>query len=424
MWPDRDEVGYSAMEQLATHLRSLKCTISLANPTTGPEDGSDAADCTTAEITQILQSSEQQHILPPKGAANPIPLQVPHSITQPEQIIESFVERGSVSILGGAGGTGKSLRTILEFLAVAANRPDIIGHHVIPGKTLLLPLEEGHHIFLGRLRAAMNHYKVKSKNLNAMIFPESYSARISLKNLDDMQEWLTDTLIEHNIDLLIIDPMAYATQLELNSNAEAADLLFMLRHIAINAKCGIRLVHHTRKMDRQAQDSFSIEDLRGARAIIDLSRSADLMRTIYDSDSMEPVIWLNKTPQESKRNNMLTPKPSAWNIISNNGWPILTPKNIPPQPSNNELLQHLKNTPPEQRRSSPQAKHWIGHAIAKAMHIDIGPRGNKKRSQSQSNNRSKVINKLNDLIASNTLKQSTITINRKQTNILSPTENN
>lgn len=149
LWPDRDDAGFKAMQDLAEHLfDDLGCDIWLADippsPTNKP-DGWDAADCKRGQAQEILDNAKQQ--TPDKKPAKtdktievvtadkikPVPV---------NWLIPGWLAADHITLLAGAPGMGKTTLALAVATAVSTGGKWGSGDRVNFGDTILFTGED------------------------------------------------------------------------------------------------------------------------------------------------------------------------------------------------------------------------------------------------------------------------------------------
>ena len=126
LWPDRDDAGFKAMQDLSEHLfDDLGCDIWLADippsPTNKP-DGWDAADCKRGQAQEILDNAKQQ--TPDKKPTKPVKTLelVTADKIKPvavDWLIPGWLPCGHITLLAGAPGMGKTTLALAVATAVS-----------------------------------------------------------------------------------------------------------------------------------------------------------------------------------------------------------------------------------------------------------------------------------------------------------------
>lgn len=220
------------------------------------------------------------------GAATPPLIPIPATLPPPFSIAPrpwlygDTLVGGHLSVLAAAGGSGKSALVTAEAVAMAAGRP-LLGPRVHrPLRVWLCNLEDPAMETARRIAATLSHYGLRPEDLaGRLFFSSGRDRRLTLGArgaghalLSPDRDALIGAMLQHAIDVLIIDPLVRAHQLDENSNTEMDWLASVFIEVAEATGAAVLLVHHLRK-----GAGAEAEGVRGARALIDAARSARLL---------------------------------------------------------------------------------------------------------------------------------------------------
>jgi len=189
-------------------------------------------------------------------------------------VFGTMVERGVVSLIAAAPGTGKTMLSIQVVCAVASGK-DWAGFSVpTHGLVVYLNAEDSGDEVARRFDAA----------IVAGLLDAEAAKRIFVVNRADHQRfmakasgeiivteyghWLRDAVAEIQPVLIVIDPMAMTHSLDENSNADMAALTGYFASLATFGNAGVLVVHHAGK-DGKA----GLGAARGASSIVASVRS-------------------------------------------------------------------------------------------------------------------------------------------------------
>ncbi|MCT2557370.1 AAA family ATPase [Tsuneonella sp. YG55] len=189
--------------------------------------------------------------------------------------------RGFVSALIADGGVGKTAWSVLQGLSCATGRA-LSGEHVFERcRVLLLSLEDDREELRRRVRAAMIAHDVKPEEVDGWLFlsaPEGKAGKLVNAALRGngrvktgaMLDELKAAITGRNIDLLIIDPLVKAHDVEENDNSAMDIVISTASELAISQNIAVCLLHHTSK---GAADPGNADRGRGASAVKNGARS-------------------------------------------------------------------------------------------------------------------------------------------------------
>jgi len=194
--------------------------------------------------------------------------------------------RKFVSATISTGGVGKSSLVIAEALAMVASKP-LLG--VQPEQKLRVwywngedPADE----LQRRFAAGAMHYMLMPEDIGDQPYVDSgrtmpiviaegtqSGASIAVPVINEV----IATLLHNKTDVLIIDPFVSCHRVPENDNSGIDRVAKSWSQIADAANCSIMLVHHSRKT---YGNEMTVEDGRGASALIAAARTARVLNTI------------------------------------------------------------------------------------------------------------------------------------------------
>ncbi len=195
-----------------------------------------------------------------------------------EDLIKDILEKGTVSMIYGPAGTGKTFNALHIAYCVAHGVP-WFGHEAAKGKVWYINTEGGRGL-KPRIAAWRKEYKRgKSSNIEFITWPVHLKEH-SRELLDTVEE------ADEKPDLLVVDNYSMcATGTNQNDQMEVTRTLMVLHEIAQNYGCHCLLVHHsnwTRKVNGSAAFRNHVDTM------LDLSRpskeSPIILRSEKDRD--------------------------------------------------------------------------------------------------------------------------------------------
>ena len=230
-------------------------------------------------------------------------------IPKRQRVLGDLAIRKKVSALVAPGGAGKSIFTLTAAIAKATGRDDILGMKMHGrGRVAICNNEDDLEEMHRRLGAIMQFWKVTMDDLHdengvpylflnsgedspLKIAKRSSTGLIKPHDADD----IADSLIENNIDILIVDPFAETHPAKENDNEEILHVGRIFRAVAQRADCGLILVHHTRKHDNASSDGHSgnLDSMRGASSLGGLARVVVTFNAMSEKQAREYAIKLD-----------------------------------------------------------------------------------------------------------------------------------
>jgi hypothetical protein len=185
---------------------------------------------------------------------------------------------GVLSGLTGSGGVGKSALRILQLMALALDRGDLVGEHVYRrSRVLLVCLEDDEAEVQRRVRAACMHHGLAEADLDGWFFywcPWPPPHFVELDNnrdvvLGEMGAALERIILARGIGLVSVDPFVRSHGVDENSNQQISVVTNALIAVGHACGCAVDYVHHHRKGVAFAGEADAV---RGASALVDASR--------------------------------------------------------------------------------------------------------------------------------------------------------
>jgi hypothetical protein len=179
-----------------------------------------------------------------------------------------------------ASGMGKTSLAIGEALAMASGKP-LLG--ITPPERARVWLwngEDPRDELDRRIVAAMLHYDLKPADVEGYLFTDTgrempviiaTQTRQGAIIAKPVVDAVIATIRQNSIDVLVVDPFIKSHRVTENDNSAMDAVATEWAHIADATNCAIELLHHTRKTGGA---EVSVEDGRGAGAVVSASRSA------------------------------------------------------------------------------------------------------------------------------------------------------
>jgi hypothetical protein len=196
-----------------------------------------------------------------------------------------FYLREQLSASFAAGGTGKTSINLVEAVAMAAGRP-LLNHEVKhPCRIWYWNGEDPASEIELRIAAILQHFGVTAEEISdRLIIDVGRTLPIELVNgkveLTGDPAAITETMVKHKIDVLVLDPFVRTHSVSENDNVAINKVASCLKNIAEEANCSVALVHHVRKQASGAGAEITADDGRGASSLKDAARCVRTMSTM------------------------------------------------------------------------------------------------------------------------------------------------
>ena len=394
----------------------------MRNPRVIPEaEPDDLAEEGARIAARLLAARGHDESVPEDGAspdadddlalhATPFEWKDPASLPRREFLYGYHIARKYVSVTVAPGGLGKSSLTIAEALAMATGRA-LLGTKP-PGKLKVwtMNLEDDRDELERRFMAACKHYHISAEDLDGHLFLDSGREQevvVAREKRPDgfmivkpIVEALTTLIRRHQIDVLIVDPFVSSHQVSENDNGMIDRVAKLYAKIAGDTNCAIEIVHHSRKVSER---DVTVDDARGASALISASRSARVLNRMTEEQAREAGVGDDERltifgVQRGKGNLAPLSARSEWrkleSVALGNGAGLSKPQDHAPvvvewvYPSAERLTERVPEdvlalvkvrVANSDCRESEQSKDWVGHRVADALQVDSTDRAEKKK---------------------------------------------
>jgi RecA-family ATPase len=261
----------------------------------------------------------------PLISAAPYVWREPAEIGRRPRLYGKHYVRGFVSTTIGRPGLGKSALSIVEMLSMASGRP-LLGH--APEKPLGVwyigedPLDE----IERRIVAACEHHHLSKADLDGRLYINSALEMAPLKLAEQQRggsiinrqalEQLEAEITHRHIDALILDPLIKFHGMPEGDNSGMELVMRSLSELASKTNIAIETPHHIRKQPPGVTGPATVDDGRGASAIIGAVRSARVLNPMSAADADKAGIaegdrWRYIRLDQAKAN-MAPPEAAAW----------------------------------------------------------------------------------------------------------------
>jgi len=320
----------------------------------------------------------------------------PASLPCREWLYGGHYIRRFLSVTVAPGGVGKSSLAIAEALAMTSGRA-LLG--VVPHsrhRVWLWNGEDPQEELQRRVMAAMKHYCLEPRDVEGGLFIDSgrsmpiivaHQMRDGVTIAVPVVDALVETIRSNRVDVLIVDPFVASHRVSENDNMAIEAVAKTWARIADQTGCAVELVHHARKTGGA---EIGIEDSRGAVALLSAARSARVLNPMSKEEAEKAGVdrpRLHFRVDNGKSNMAPPPEGSAWHRLEGvplgNGPGGTDGDNVAvatawkwPDPLASvsvEDLRRVQRAVADGRwRENIQAKTWVGHAVARALGLDIG----------------------------------------------------
>lgn len=335
----------------------------------------------------------------------PVTLVDPATIPTRQWLYGHHLIRKFVSTTISPGGLGKSSLVLVESIAMATGRQILADKPHGQHRVFYWNGEDPQDEIDRRLAAACLEHRVSNSDLGGRLFTASgRDISIQIAHMGPNGVVLNETLIAqliqqlkyHRIDVFSVDPFVSVHQVPENDNG-AIDAVIKrgFARIADEVGCAIEIVHHTRKPGGGAnRQETSVDDARGASALLGAVRSARVLNEMTDQEATDANVENRHDyfrVDNGKSNMARRSSAGQWfekvSVDLRNGAasdlvPVVRTWEMPGlfssvKPADTLEMQRLVGV--GEHRLDPQAKQWVGHAVGSALGLDSIDKDDRKR---------------------------------------------
>ncbi|WP_421505562.1 bifunctional DNA primase/polymerase [Brucella pseudogrignonensis] len=358
-----------------------------------------------SSINQPEQTTENKRAI----IATPFVWKDPSTLPRREFAFGKHFIRKYVSVTVAPGGLGKTANSIVEALAMASGKAL---NGTKPPKRLkvwLFNAEDPRDELERRIMAACIHFNLKPADIDGHLFLDTGREQELVIAIDDKKgvriqepvvEAVVETISELGIDVMIVDPFVSTHQVNENDNGAIDKVAKLWAQVADRTNCSIDIVHHLRKVsDREA----TVEDARGAVSLIGAARSVRVLNRMSEAQASEAGLTHEArfsyfSVVYGKSNLSALSHKAEWrkleSVALGNGQGLTKPQDHAPVvtswawPTSEEVAETLTEDERDAIRGvvnggmykpAPQAKDWVGRAVAYALQLDVDEETDKKR---------------------------------------------
>jgi AAA domain len=348
-------------------------------------------------------------MLPPKPKelkATAFAWRDPQTIPPRKYLYGGHLIRKFASAKFAAGGVGKSILALTEAIAMATGRA-LLG--ITPRRRCRVwywngedPLEETER----RIAAICLHFKISKEELEGWLFIDSGREQeiiIAVQNpktgatiAKPVVESLMDTMLDNEIDVLIIDPFVSSHRVTENDTMAMEMVAKRWTKIADETDAAIELIHHTRKTGGA---EATVEDGRGAVAVLAAVRSAQVLNKMTPDEGAKAGVENHREyfkVENGKANLAPPPEGKDWyrivpvslgngdgGLLDNGDSVGVVVRWKWPDPLDGITGADFDRAAAAIRagrwKESIQAKDWVGRPIAKALGLDLDSKSGKAK---------------------------------------------
>jgi AAA domain len=255
-----------------------------------------------------------------------------------------------------------------------------------------------------KIQAACIQHNIKREEIEGQLFVNSgrdqplviaKTLRAGVTIMQPVVDDLVKQIKELGIDVLMIDPFVSCHEVEENDNSGIDQVAKQWSRVAELGNCAVHLLHHTRKAPTGTE--VTTESGRGAKALSDAVRIARALNIMTEDEGKTAGVdnarfffrafndKANLAPPKAQSDWFrLASVPLGNGVFGTNGddmgvvvkwvWPDHTA-----DVTGGDFDKVAAVIRSGKWRSSPQAAQWVGHAVARAMRLDIAEKHDKAK---------------------------------------------
>lgn len=335
----------------------------------------------------------------------------PSTIPPREWLYDRHYVRKYATATFAQGGLGKSSLALTEAIAMATGRP-LLGVQPHGRFNVWIwngedPLEETER----RLAAILLHYDIPAEEVAGRLFIDSgreVPIIIAEKQGENVKvavpvvEAVRDAIRENAIDVFMVDPFVSCHGVPENDNGAIDRVAKTWAKIADECACSVELVHHVRKHGGGVTADYTVEDARGAVALIGAVRSARVLNFMSKEDAEKAEVPTNQRlfhfRVDNGKSNMQPPLDRAtWRRLVNvdlgnatdayagDSVGVVTSWTMPglfDGLTTDDLRRVQIKIASGNWAENSQAGNWAGYAVAEVLEISAGTASEKTRIKS------------------------------------------
>ena len=340
--------------------------------------------------------------------ATPFVWRDPRTIPPRQWLFGKHYVRRYVSATIAPGGVGKSSQSLVEAVSMASGRallggadPKMLRVWIWNGED---PAEETER----RLLAILQHYGLEADDIGDRLFTDSgrttplivaTKLRDSVIVAEPLVSEIVREIRENRIDVMIIDPFVSSHAVPENDNGAIDRVAKTWARIADETGCAVELIHHVRKPSNGTHGDFTVDDARGAVALIGAVRSARVLNGMSKEDAEAAGVPVEQRRSyfrvDDGKSNMQPPLDKAvWRKLVGvpldnataddpGDWVgVVTAWTMPgvfDGLTTSDLDKVQAKIASGEWAENVQASNWAGYAVAEVLEVDVQAEAGKQR---------------------------------------------
>lgn len=220
----------------------------------------------------------------------------PKKIPQRKWLYGHHIIRKFLSTTVAPGGLGKSSLLIAEAISLATGRSLLVEVVHERCRVWLFNGEDPYDELQRRIAATCIYFGIDQEELVGWLYVDTgRETKIVIATEERSGAVINRPIITKleaairifKIDVVIIDPFVKAHRVNENDNTKIDMICEELSMLADRCNCAIELVHHVRKSNDAKTGTLTVDDARGAGALLGAVRSARVLNRMSDEEANE-----------------------------------------------------------------------------------------------------------------------------------------
>lgn len=325
----------------------------------------------------------------------------PKKIPKREWLYGHHLIRQFLSATVAPGGLGKSSQSLMEAICLATGR-NLLGERVYQRcRVWYFNGEDPPEELQRRIVAACLYYGIDQSELEGWLFVDSgRSTRIVIAEEDRNGVKINRPLIAkleaairlYEIDAAVFDPFVKTHRVSENDNTKIDMVCEQLALLAGRCNIAVDLVHHVRKSNDAKSGNLSVDDARGAGALLGAVRSARVLNRMSEDEAaqlnIKPAERLRLFRVDNGKSNLAPPSDQAlWrelvsvslgngfvsDLVDESDHVAVVTSYTPVRPTEitDEQVQDIRSRCMlGEHRYDIRAQMWIGKVLADVLGLD------------------------------------------------------
>ena len=235
--------------------------------------------------------------------ATPFVCRDPRTIPPRQWLFARHYVRKYVTTTVAPAGLGKTTHSYVEGTSMVCGRALFGGVDPKMLRVWIVNLEDPLEETERRLAAVRLHFGLSAEDMGDRLFVDSgrttpmivaTKVREAVVVAEPIVNEIMREIRRNAIDVMIVDPFVSSHGVPENDNGAIDRVAKTWARIADETGCAVELIHHVRKPANGSQGDFTVDDARGAVALIGAVRSARVLNVMSNDDAEKAGVPLDQ----------------------------------------------------------------------------------------------------------------------------------